>query len=99
LPRPATDSSRGTSAQLTITEAVDRVVVDHPDGLHERIANRRSDEAEAARQEILAQRVGFGGSRGKISQRLAPVLDRPSANEPPDILIERSELALHPEKG
>ena len=45
-------------------EARCRVVVDHADGLHERVADRRADEAEAAPPERLAHGVRF--------RRLAP---------------------------
>src|SRR5688500_12761546 len=40
-----------------VPETIDRVVVDHPDGLHERITDGRPDEFETAPRKIAAQRV------------------------------------------
>src|SRR6266481_3876754 len=42
---------------LPAPETADEVVVDHPGRLHERVADRRAHEGEAARLEIPAQRV------------------------------------------
>src|SRR2546430_14940067 len=45
-------------------EAVRRVIVDHPRRLHERVADRRPHELEAARLQVPAERacgVGHGG--------------------------------------
>jgi hypothetical protein len=44
---------------LSISEAADEVVVHHADRLHVRIHDGRTDEAESALLEILAERVGF----------------------------------------
>ena len=44
---------------LSISETADEVVVHHADRLHVRIHDGRTDEAESAALEILAERVGF----------------------------------------
>src|SRR5689334_3757295 len=46
--------------QLTMPEASDRVTVNHPDRLHESIANRAADEPEASSLVILAHIVRLG---------------------------------------
>src|SRR5690242_6939424 len=45
---------------LGIAEAVDQMVVDHADRLHVGVDDRRSDKAEAALLQVLAERVGLG---------------------------------------
>ena len=44
---------------LSISETADEVVVHHADRLHMRIDDGRTDEAESAALEILAEGVGF----------------------------------------
>jgi hypothetical protein len=44
---------------LSISKTADEVVVHHADRLHVRIHDGRTDEAESALLEILAERVGF----------------------------------------
>ena len=44
---------------LSIPVTADEVIVHHADRLHVRIDHRRTDEAESAVLEILAERVGF----------------------------------------
>jgi hypothetical protein len=51
-----------------VAEAVARVVVDEADGLHEGVANRRADEAEAAALQVFADRVGFGRRGRQVSR-------------------------------
>ena len=53
-------SSSTESLSLSISETADEVVVHHADRLHVRIHDGRTDEAESAPLEILAERVGFG---------------------------------------
>ena len=45
---------------LGIAEAVHQMVVDHADRLHVGVDDRRSDKAEAALLQVLAERVGLG---------------------------------------
>ena len=47
------------SLSLSISETADEVVVHHADRLHVRIDDGRTDEAESAPLEILAERVGL----------------------------------------
>ena len=53
------DAVPGSSFELRVPKAVDQMVVDHADRLHERVADRGADEFEAPAFQILAHRVGF----------------------------------------
>ena len=58
--------------ELVPTGAAGQVVVDHANGLHERVADRRPDEFEAMSREISAHRVGLLGAArhfGEIAPR------------------------------
>src|SRR5207253_9513501 len=64
---------------LPISEAVRRVIVHHPRRLHERVADRRPHELEAARLELAAERA----------RRVR--LGRHPARRRPGVLVRRSE--------
>src|SRR5439155_24612622 len=59
------------------------LVVHHPDGLHERIADRRSDEPKAALLELLAHRVRLRRARRQVTQGAEGVPLRGAADEMP----------------
>jgi hypothetical protein len=72
-------------------EAVDGVVVDEPGGLHQRVADGRADEAEAAPLQLLAHRLRFVGLRRQLG-KLPPAADeRLAADERPQ---QRREALL-----
>ena len=60
MPRKQVSSSRTEVIQLLdlsdllVSEAAHEVIVDHADGLHERIAYRRADEFEPAAKQVFA---------------------------------------------
>src|SRR5258708_589419 len=97
--------ARGRSApalaapELGVTEAAGDVIVHEPAALHEGVADGRAHEAESAALEVLAHRVGFGGGRRNLAQRLAPVLYRRAPDELPDVGVEAAPLALDFEEG
>src|SRR5262249_21999068 len=64
-------------AQFFVTEALDDMVIDQTDSLHERIADRRANELEAASPQVLAQRLCFLGQSGNFLLRHPLVLFRP----------------------
>jgi len=74
------------------------MVVDHPHGLHERVADRRADEAEAAALQILAQCVRLAGGGGHPTKYAPPILLLFAADEPPHVRVEGPELALNPQE-
>ena len=49
---------------MPVAKAIDGVVVEHADGLHQGITNRRANELESALEQVAAQRVGFVCARG-----------------------------------
>jgi hypothetical protein len=49
--------SAALSAQHPVAEAIHHVVVHHPHGLHESVADGGSDEVEAALLKFLADRI------------------------------------------
>src|SRR5581483_4634099 len=82
----------GFPRELSVAEAADDVVVDHADRLHERIADRRADEAEAAALEVAAHRLRVVRFRGDLGERLPPVHARRAADERPQVRVEAPEL-------
>src|SRR5256886_14360083 len=66
-------------------EAVRRVIVDHPRRLHERVADRRPHELEAARLQLPAERaggVGHGGDPPPLPPPVLPPRGRPRGAKP-----------------
>ena len=43
--------------RVTVAKALDKVIVDHPDRLHEGVADRAADELETSSLQILAHGV------------------------------------------
>src|SRR5262249_23336090 len=85
-------------SDLPVTKAVDEVVIDHTDGLHVRVNDRRAYEAEGPALEVLAHGVRLGAVRRDLL-RLAPaVLDRATVDEAPLVGVEAAELLLDVEK-
>src|SRR6266481_6777614 len=94
-------SRRGETRQRpshVIAETLDRVVVDQPSSLHERVTDGRADEVEAAFLQILAHRVRFRSARRNSLPQPPGVHSRFPTDKLPDVAIERSELLLHLEK-
>ena len=65
------------------------MIVHHARGLHERIADRGSDELETCPGERLAHRVGLRRLRGYLSRNAALVVDRLVIDELPEKIAER----------
>src|SRR6266508_423029 len=95
---PMTRLSRVHPVRIATAEAGDHVVVYHADGLHMRVADRGADELETAVLQRGTHRVRLSRPRRNLAQGLPPVHLRLAANEPPDVLIERSELFLSREE-
>src|SRR5947208_7504370 len=88
----------GSADQFCVSRACDKMIIDHARRLHQRVANRRTDEFESASQQILAHRVGFGRACRYISQCSPTILERIAADETPQVSVERSEFFSHAEK-
>src|SRR5262245_48745070 len=74
--------------ELRIPEAVDRVVVDQPARLHERVTDRRADEAEASLLQILAHRLRLSGLRGQLRELAPLVHERLAVDEAPEVVAQ-----------
>ena len=74
-----------SAARVWVAEARHEVIVDHARGLHERVADRRAHEAEAALLERLGHRVRCGRARRNGASTAPPIDRRLAADETPDV--------------
>ena len=88
------DAAAG-SALSRAAETIDHVVVDHADRLHERVADRRADEPEAALRQVLAHRVRLRRPR-RTCRSCASGSTRLAADEAPEVRVEAAELLAAP---
>ena len=86
-------------ADLIVPKAIDGVIVDHPDGLHEGVADGRAGEAEASAFEVFAHGVGLGGFGRDLFDRFPRVAFRLAVDELPDVRIEAGELIANGQVG
>jgi len=75
------------------------VVVDETRRLHEGVADRGTDEREAAPAQVLAHGSRFVRLGGDLAQRPPSVPDRLSADEAPDVPVEAPVFADDVEEG
>src|SRR5262249_22352272 len=87
------DASR--TSGTPVTEAVDGVVVDHADGLHERVTDRRAHEGEPALAERPAEGVRLRGLVRHLLDGAPAVASWPPAHHCPHEPVET--LAAGPE--
>ena len=74
------------------------MIVDHANGLHERITDRRAYESEAPFLEVFAQGVRLGGLGRYIAVPGPMVDDGSTADERPHVTIEGAFLASDTKK-
>src|SRR5258706_4585912 len=93
--KPAARRARRGALVLRIdlapAKAAVLMVVHHPGRLHEGVHDSRADELEAARLEVLGERVRDRVAREAVAPRTA----RPALDEAPQVAREAAELALH----
>jgi hypothetical protein len=77
----------------------DYMVVDHSDGLHEGITDRRTDEAKAFLFQIAAHGIGLLRRGWNLSEILPVIDDRLMIDELPEVCIKASMSLLNSEKG
>ena len=82
-----------------MAEAAHQVVVDQSRRLQVGVADRGTDETEAARPQVGAERVGEGGGGGDLLHAAPPVHLRAPVDELPQIGVERFELVLDGGEG
>src|ERR1700730_12835953 len=85
--------------EFPIAEATDEVIVHQSSRLHIRIRDCWPDEAESPLLEILAQCLGFGGSRWNLLRSFPTAEFGLPANEPPAVGVKAAELFPDLEKG
>jgi len=85
-------------SDLPVSEARDKMVVDHSCRLHVRVADCGAHELEPARLKIPAHRVGFPARCGYLLYCRPFVPYGPAAREAPDVLVEAAELPFYPEE-
>ncbi len=86
--------------ELRVAVAIPGVVHDHARGLHQRVANGRTDEGEAGFFQRLAHCQRFGGDRRDFAAILEMIDDRLVAHERPEqchrILQRQPRLGIAP---
>src|SRR5438445_93362 len=75
------------------------MVVHHPDRLHVRVADCRTDKLEASTLQVLAHFVRFLCSCRDLFQGLPPARFRSTTRETPDVRVEAPELLFHDQEG
>ncbi len=70
--------------ELRVAVAVAGVIHDHARGLHQRVANGRTDEREASLFQAFAHRQRFGGDRRDFAAIVEMIDDRLAADERPE---------------
>src|SRR5262249_35166938 len=81
--------------QFTMPETIDQMIVHHPHGLHESVADRAAHECEVSPLQVLAHGVRFRGLGRDFLNRPPGVLLRLAANKSPNVLVKRSNVVLH----
>src|SRR5260221_7393062 len=66
---------------VSISETVDYVIVDHADRLHVCVDHGRSHKTEPAALEITAECVRLGGRCGNLAQRTPAILSWPAIDK------------------
>ena len=94
----ALTTSHSLLLQLSVPEAIDKVVIHHANRLHESITDRAADELEAPAFQVLAHGIRFGCLGRNDLHRLPCVLLRLASDELPDVFIECAVLLLHGQK-
>src|SRR5439155_27262189 len=75
------------------------MVVHHPDRLHVRVTDRRTDKPKASTLQGLAHPVRFLGSCGDLLQGSPTASFRSTLRETPDVRVEAPELLLNDQEG
>ena len=85
--------------KFLVSETTHHMVVDHANGLHEGITNRRPHELEPPLPQIPAHGFGLRSAGGYIGHPGPRVLHGLSPDKPPDVAVKAAELFLHLQEG
>src|SRR5258705_5534926 len=80
------------SRQLRAPKTGGQMVVDHSDRLHIGIDDGRADETEAAKLQVLADRVGQRRTGRHLLHALPEVLLRAPVHEAPQVCVDQAEF-------
>lgn len=98
--RSSSERFSGVSgSEFGVAKTGRHVVIDHSDGLHERVADRRADETKPASFEVFAHRIRFRRSSRYLTEILPAVLSRAVIDKSPDESIETPKLLLDRQQG
>ena len=75
------------------------MIVDHSNGLHERIADRRADESEPPAFQVSTQGIGDRRVTGNVLERFPAIADRSPFDELPNIRIKAADFFLKEKKS
>ena len=81
-------------AQLPVSKAISRMIIDHANGLHECVTNRRTDECEASVFQIPTDGIRNRRVAGNVAGRFPAIGDRPAVDEFPNILVKAADFIL-----
>ena len=93
------EGDEGRLTQLPVSKAVGGMIVDHANGLHERITNRRADEFEPPPFQVLTHGIGEWRVAGNVLGRFPTIVDWSPFDELPNILIKASKFLLDEKKS
>ena len=82
-----------------VSKAIGRMIVDHANGLHERVADRRAGEFEPPAFQVPAHGLGDRRVTGHVLGSFPAIVDRLAFDELPNILIEAPDFLLNEKKG
>ncbi len=77
-----------------VAVAVDEMIVDHADGLHERVDDRRPDEIAAALLQVLRMPRDIAVSRRNVAHASRVIDDRPAVDEAPEMAGKAAAVAM-----
>jgi len=90
--------TRLTSADLLVTKADKQMIVDHANGLHEGVTDRRADKFESSFRKVSAHGVGFGRTGRHLFHAFELIANWLVVDEAPNVGVEISKLFLHGEE-
>ena len=85
--------------KFLVSETTHHMVIDHANGLHEGVTNRRPHELEPPLPQIPAHGFGLRSAGGYIGHPGPRVLHGLSPDKPPDVTVKAAELFLHLQEG
>jgi len=83
------------SKHFLVSKAIDGMIIDHPDCLHERVADSWTDKGKPSFFEILAHDNRSLGLSGYLLRPPPVIDDGPVADKIPDITVKSTKFILY----